>query len=121
MTHCHHHGQEAPHRGTDHGHPLRSHGIDQSEDVLKVDRRLIVLRVGISRRQSPPAHVRNDDPIVPLQMGSELFEVAAVARQPVQAEHRSGRRLRAWVNSRIELESVVAGAKIVCVGWRQGL
>src|SRR5580698_10671404 len=121
MPDGHHHGEQAAHRGTDHGRPLRCNGMDQSENVLQVDCRLIVLRVRISRGESSAAYIRNDNPEAVLQMGSEIFEVAAVARQPVQAEHCCGRRLRAWVNSRIELESVVAYQKIVCVGWSQGL
>jgi hypothetical protein len=108
MTHCHHHGQQAAHRRTDYRNPLGRNGVNQGKDVLQVDRRLIVLRVGIACRQSSAAYVWDNNPIAALQVGSEIFEVAAVARQPVQAEHGAGERIGAWVNSRIELQAVLA-------------
>ena len=51
----------------------------------------------------------------------EVFEVAAVARQAMQAQDRCGPRVfgprvSLFIDSRVEPQSVVSGAKRFCVG-----
>jgi len=52
---------------------LGGNRIHQSEYVLQVDCRLIVLRIGIARGKPSPAHIGNDDPIAMLQMRREVW------------------------------------------------
>ncbi len=116
MAHSQHHGQQTSQGSADHRHLRCAEGIEQGEDVLDVDRRLIVLRIGIPYRKAAAAQIRDDDAIAPLQVRRKILEVAAVAGQAVQAQHGRGPGTFAFVDSSVKAQSVMTGPKRFGVG-----
>ena len=99
--------------------PLRINAIDQSEDVLKVDRRLIVLRIGIARGPAAAAHIGNDDPIAAAADAARDLRSRGCCASSHADTARSARRLGARDKlARIELQPVVADPRIsLCRMW----
>ena len=107
-----HHGDDAAHRGADE-HGLRDRqSLSISRDhVLRVDRRHVVRGIGIVGALAASAHVGADD--APAERGDarrDDLEVARIAREAVQADHRqAGDRFERGVVARVDRKTVDRG------------
>ncbi len=82
-----HHRHESAHGGADDAHAGRTQTREQPQEVLKIDRDLVVVVIRIARREAAAAHVGHDEAVARRQACRQLEEIAAVAHQPVQAQH----------------------------------